>query len=250
MNTLWRRRLHRCARASGWGAGITVIVLAVLVALAQLLLPMLARHPAWVASQLSERLQRPVSFASLDGRWTASGPEFVMHGVAVGAAAGEHGDVLNIPQAELKLDFGGWLLPSRHLLNLHVHDLQLDLLRDAQGWHVNGIGVAGGDNRQPLSLGPLSLDLWLEDLRVVVNDATIGKHYTLVVQTTAPEPPGPSDALRRNASTQRCQCGGAHRRPISVTTVGPVRSGRVSTLPSSSRLLDGIDMDGYTARSR
>ncbi len=101
-----------------------------------------------------------------------------MHGVTIGAAAGESGAVLQLPESELKLDFGGWLLPSRHLLNLHVRGLQLDLLRDAGGWHVNGIGVAGGGNRQPLSLGRISADLWLEDLRVVVTDATPGQSST------------------------------------------------------------------------
>src|SRR3546814_7356583 len=84
----------------------------------------------------------------MEGRWTASGPLFVMRGVTIGAAAGETGTVLQLPESELKLDFGGWLLPSRHLLNLHVRGLQLDLLRDAGGWHVNGIGVAGGSGRQ------------------------------------------------------------------------------------------------------
>ena len=88
---LWRRRLHGCGRGLGWTAGVLVILFAVLAALAQLLLPLLARHPAWVAAQLSQRLQRPVSFASMEGRWTASGPEFVMHGVVVGPAAGERG---------------------------------------------------------------------------------------------------------------------------------------------------------------
>src|SRR3546814_3567259 len=101
-----------------------------------------------------------------------------MGGVTIGAAAGETGTVLQLPESELKLDFGGWLLPSRHLLNLHVRGLQLDLLRDAGGWHVNGIGVAGGSGRQPLSLGRLSLDLWLEDLRVVVTDATLDRKST------------------------------------------------------------------------
>lgn len=238
--------MHRCVRASGWVAGVTVIVLAVLAALAQLLLPLLAQHPAWVAAQLSQRMHRPVNFASLEGRWTLSGPEFVLHGVAVGAAAGKHGDVLNIPQAELKLDFGGWLMPSRHLLNLHVHNLQLDLLHDAGGWHVNGIGVAGGQDRQPLSLGPLSLDLWLEDLRVVVNDATMGKHYTWL-----------SRRLRLSHQGSEIRFGGTLRREgvsAAVRTVGRFsddgRAGRIWASVNSAHLqplLDGIDMDGYTA---
>ena len=226
--------------------GVTVIVLAVMVALTQLLLPLLARHPAWVAAQLGQRLQRPVSFDSMDGRWTASGPEFVMHGVTVGAAAGQRGDVLAVPEAELKLDVGGLLLPSRHLLNLHLRGLQLDLLHDKDGWHVNGIGVAGGKNRQPLSLGPASLDLWLEDLRVVVTDATLDKHYTWLAKQ-----------LRLSHQGREIRFGGTLRREgvsAAVHTVGRFRedgsAGRIWASvesPELQPLLDGIDLDGYTA---
>ena len=52
MNKVWRRRLHGGARGLGWVAGVLVILFAVLTALAQLLLPLLARHPEWVAAQL------------------------------------------------------------------------------------------------------------------------------------------------------------------------------------------------------
>lgn len=245
MNALWQRRLHRCARASGWTAGVALILLAVAAALAQLLLPLLARHPDWVAAQLSARLQRPVSIASMEGHWTASGPVFLMHGVSVGAATGESGAVLQLPESELKLDFGGWLLPSRHLLNLHVRDLQLDLLRDADGWHVNGIGMAGGNARQPLSPGRLSADLWLEDLRVVVTDATLGGRYTLL-----------SKQLRLSHQGSEIRFGGVLRRDgvsAALRTIGRFRSdgsaGRVWVDVGGAELkplLDGIDLGGYT----
>jgi uncharacterized protein (TIGR02099 family) len=246
VNALWQRRLHRCARALGWTVGVTVILFAVLVALTQLLLPLLARHPAWVAAQLSQRLQRPVSFASMEGRWTPSGPLFVMHGVTIGAAAGESGAALQLPESELKLDFGGWLLPSRHLLNLHVRGLQLDLLHDAGGWHVNGIGVAGGGNRQPLSLGQMSVDLWLEDLRVVVTEATLNKQYTLL-----------SRQLRLSHQGGQIRFGGVLQRGgvnAAVHTAGRFRedgsAGQVWVGVDDvdlKPLLNGIDPGGYTA---
>ncbi|OOG39301.1 YhdP family protein [Rhodanobacter sp. C05] len=243
---LWLRWPHFCARALGWVAGVTVILLAVLMALAQLLLPLLARHPAWVAAQLSQRVQRPVTFASLEGRWTPSGPLFVMHNVTVGMAPGEQGSVLQLPESELKLDFGGWLLPTRHLLNLHVRGMQLDLARDANGWHVNGIGVAGGTNKQPFSPGRLSLDLWLEDLRVDVTDTIRGKHYTLL----APQ-------LRLSRQGSQIRFGGRLQRGGVNTALR--MAGRFREDGSSGQvwlgaedvelkpLLDGIDMDGYTA---
>ncbi|OOG61362.1 TIGR02099 family protein [Rhodanobacter sp. B04] len=246
MNKRWRQRLHLCARALGWVAGVSVILLAVLMALAQLLLPLLARHPAWVAAQLSQRVQRPVSFISMEGRWTPSGPLFVMHNVTVGMAPGEQGTVLQLPESELKLDFGSWLLPTRHLLNLHVRGMQLDLARDADGWHVNGIGVAGGANKQPFSPGRLSLDLWLEDLRVDVTDAIRGRHYTLL----APQ-------LRLSRQGSQIRFGGLLQRGgvnTALRTAGRFRedgsSGQVwlgADDVELKPLLDGIDMDGYTA---
>jgi uncharacterized protein (TIGR02099 family) len=244
VNVLWQRRLHRCARASGWVAGIALILLAVVAALTQLLLPLLARHPEWVAERLSAQLQRPVSFESMEGRWTASGPEFVMHGVRVGAAVGQTGAVLQLPESELRFDFGGWLLPSRHLINLHVRGLQLDLLRQADGWHVNGIGVAGGKQRQSLSLGRWSADLWLEDLRVSVTDAVLDKHYTVL-----------SKQLRLSRQGDQLRFAGVLRREgvdAAAHSAGRFqedgRTGQVWVSVDGAELkplLDGIDLSGY-----
>ncbi len=201
MNKVWRRRLHRGARGLGWVAGVLVILFAVLTALAQLLLPLLARHPEWVAAQLSQRLQRPVAIASMAGRWTPSGPEFLLHQVRIGAAAGTDGAALELPESRLKLDLGGWLLPSRHLFNVYMRGLQLDLLHDASGWRVSGLGTAAGANQPALSLRHLSVDLWLDDLRVVVTDATLGKRYTLL-----------SRQLRISSQGDRIRFGGSLRR--------------------------------------
>lgn len=224
-----------------------MILLAVLAALAQLMLPLLARRPAWVAAQLGERLQRPVSFTSMEGRWTPSGPLFVLHAVKVGAAAGENGAALQIPEAELKLDFGGWLPPSRHMLNLHLRGLQLDLTHAADGrWQVNGIGVAGAAGRQPVSMGHLSLGLSLDQLRVVVTDARLGKTYTLLA---------PQLQLSRQGSEIRF--GGLLRRDgvaAELRTAGRFREdGSSGTLwlgvddVELKPLLAGIDLTGFAA---
>lgn len=181
MNAVWRQRTRRIARAIAWVVGVAVIGLAVLAGLIQVVLPTLASHPQWVAAQLSRQLQRPVSFASLEGRWEPSGPLFVMRDVVVGP--GEGGSPLRIPETELKLDLGGWLMPSRHLLNLRARGLQLDLSRGKDGsWHINGIGVAGGGERQNASFGRLSVELWLRDLRLDIADETTGRHYALVAR--------------------------------------------------------------------
>lgn len=245
MNKVWRRRLHGGARGLGWVAGVLLILFAVLTALAQLLLPLAAGHPEWVAAQLSQRLQRPVAIASMAGRWTPSGPEFVLRGVSIGPVAGAGGAVLRLPESRVRLDLGGWLLPSRHLLNVYARGLQLDLLHDASGWRVSGLGAAGGTDQPALSLRHLSLDLWLDDLRVVVNDATLGKHYTLL-----------SRQLRISCQGDRLRFGGSLRREgvsaANVHAVGDLRqrerSGKLWISADAAHLkplLDGVDLAGY-----
>ncbi|WP_430390838.1 YhdP family protein [Dyella sp. 20L07] len=247
MNPLWQKRLHLGARASAWVVGVAVISLAVMMALAQLLLPTLARHPEWVATQLSAKLQRPVTFQSLEGHWEPAGPLFVMRGLTV--SAGENEEPLHIPEAELKLDLGGWLLPSRHVVNLHARGLQLDLSRDADGtWHVNDIGLAGGDERQKPSFGKLSVGLWLSDVRLDITDNRINRHYTLL-----------ADQLRLSRQGNRVRVGALLRRegaPGQLRGAGNFSDdGADGKVWLSGTDLDlhamsaGIDMGGYTADS-
>lgn len=248
MKGLWPQRLHRGARALGWTAGVTVIVLAVLMALAQLLLPMLARNPQWVAAQLSERLQRPVSFTSTEGRWTATGPLFVMRGVTVGAPVGQPGKPLHIPESELSLDFGGWLLPSRHLLNVRVHDLHADLLRDAAGaWYLNGSHVGDRANGKPLSLGHLSVGLWLDNVQVAVTDAKAAAHYTVVAKLIRLSQHG--SRIRAGALMHRDGVVGTLRLASEFSEDGG--TGRLwlgGDKIDLKALLEGIDLGGYIAR--
>ncbi len=233
-------------RASGWTVGVLIIALAVLMALTQLLLPLVAGHPQWVAAQLSARAQRPVSFGSMEGRWTPSGPLFVLHGITVGAPVGQAAAPLRLPEAELQLDFGGWLLPSRHLLNVRVRGLQLDLSHERDGtWRINGIGVAGDTARQPLTLGRLSVDLWLQDLRVQIADVAAGQHYSLLARQLR---------VSRQGSG-RIRVGGALRRAgvdSALHAIGDFRddgtSGRLWLGMSEvdlQPLLANVDMHGY-----
>ncbi|GLQ90118.1 YhdP family protein [Dyella flagellata] len=172
--------IQRVTRALGWTVGVAFITLALIAALAQVLLPLLAKHPQWVAQELGEKLQRPVDFASLEGRWEPSGPRFIMHDVTIGPGEASSTS-LHLPEVDLKLDFGGWLLPSRHLLNLQASDLELDITRDSDGrWHVNGLGNTRGTERQNISFGRLSIELWLDNLRVNIDDQLIKQRYTLL----------------------------------------------------------------------
>jgi uncharacterized protein (TIGR02099 family) len=245
VNALWLRRLHRCARALGWLAGTLVILLAVLMALAQLLLPLVARHPAWVAAQLSQRLARPVSFDSLEGRWAPSGPMFVLHRVAVGAASGQSGHPLQVPEVDLKIDFGGLLAPSRHLLSVHVRGLQLALARaPGGGWQLNGFGLGGDARPASLPLGRFSLDLWLENLQVAVSDAS--RRYIVLVPQLRLSRQGNevcfAGTLRRGGETAALRTVGRFREDGSAGRLW-VGVDEVDLQP----LLAGFDLDGYTA---
>ncbi|TBR38713.1 MULTISPECIES: YhdP family protein [Dyella] len=244
MNAIWRQRAHRVARLLGWVAGVAVITLAVLAGLIQLLLPSLARHPEWVARQLSQQLHQPVTFASLEGRWQPSGPLLVMRDVTVSPVDG--GAPLRIPETELKLDLGGWLMPSRHLLNLRARGLQLDLSRAADGvWHVNGIGVAGGEDRQAPSFGRLSAELWLYDLRVEIADERVGKHYTLNAKQLRMSRQG--GRVRVGAILERAGAPGQIRGAGSFSEDGS--DGRVWLAGDQidlRALTAGVDMAGYT----
>ncbi len=153
-----------------------VIALAVLMALAQLLLPLAAHYPKRVAHMLAGQLQQPVSFASMDGHWQPSGPLLVLHQVHIGGSAEQ--PALVLPTARVKLDFGALVWPSRHWVNLRLSGLKLQLQRDASGhWHVAGFGVAGAGRPGRIDLADLPGNLWLDDLELDIDDAGSGRHY-------------------------------------------------------------------------
>jgi len=243
----WRGRWRRAARGLGWTAGVLLIALAIMVALAQLLLPLVANHPAWVAAQLSQRLQRPVSIDAMEGHRTRTGPSLVLHGVTIGVPAGESGSPLRIPSSMLKLDFGGWLWPSRHLLNLHVSGLKLDILHGRDGrWRLNGIGTDTTAPRQQVSLRGVSLDLWLDDVRVDIADEALDRHYALAARR-----------LRLSHRGGHLRVGGELRRTGAAGSLSV--AGRFRDDGSAGKLwlgadrvdipavLQGVDLDGYTA---
>lgn len=246
MTSSLSRHLHGITRAFGWVLGIALITLAVFVAVAQVMLPTLASHPQWVAAQLSERLHRPVSFQSMSGRWTPSGPRFLMHDVSIGAVgAGE--TPLRIPQAELALELGGWLLPSRHIFNLRASGLELDLRRAIDGrWQISGIGTESGGTSSPMSLSNLSVGLWLDQLKIDITDDRTGRHYPLI-----------ADQLRVGLGSGKVRLGARlHRLDTTgvLTAAGVFRSdgasGRIWLAGNDldlKAMLGDVALAGYTA---
>ncbi|MDG2536071.1 YhdP family protein [Dyella jiangningensis] len=247
MKTPLHKRMQLALRALAWIAGVAVISLAVLMGLAQLLLPTLASHPDWVAQELGAVLKRPVKFDALEGHAQPAGPLFVMHGLTIGTDNGE--PPLRIPEAELKLDFAGWLLPARHLVNLRARGLQVDVSREADGtWRLNGIGLAGGEERQSPSFGQLSVGLWLRDTRLEITDHRLERHYTLV-----------AEQLRMSRQGRRIRVGALLRRegaPGQLRGAGSFSDdgadGKLwigGTGMDLRAMSSGVDMGGYTAES-
>lgn len=198
MSAGWRHRLRRLRFFLLGLVASVLVVLALLMALGQLLLPLAARYPERVAAMLSDALHKPVRFASLEGFWRPSGPLFVMRDVTV--APTEGGVPLRLPQAAVKLDFGAFVLPSRHLINLRLRDLRLGLRRAPDGrWSIDGFGNGGGT--QKVSFGNLSADLWLSNLRLDIDDETTRRQYGLV-----------ADQLRVSLQGNAVRFGGTLRR--------------------------------------
>src|SRR5690625_2484771 len=247
LNPRWRHILRRTWFTTGGVLAVLAIALAVLMALGQLLLPLLAHYPDRVAQMISQRLHKPVSFASMQGYWQPSGPLLVLHHVEIGRRDGR--PALVLPSAKVKLDFGALVMPSRHWVNLRLTGLKLSLQRDKQGlWHVAGFGAAGKGGAQDLTLGDLPGNLWLDDLQLDIDDARTGHHYRVRA--------GP---IRLNSGGGQVRFAGLLRRGASqqaLKVAGQVRdggrSGRLYLAAEDTDLgamFDGAAVNGYALDS-
>jgi uncharacterized protein (TIGR02099 family) len=228
VNSNWRHRARRLRFVVLGLVGSLLVALAIVMALGQLLLPLAAHYPERVAALLSEQLHRPVRFASLEGFWRPAGPLFVMRDVTI--APSEGGAPLNLPQAAVKLDFGAFVLPSRHLINLRLQGLRLGLRRAVDGrWSIDGF--ATGSGTQKVSLGNLSADLWLGNLRLDIADETTQRHYGLI-----------ADQLQISLRGHAIRFGGSLRRENTAGVL--TAAGRFAEDGSSGRIyVKGADVD-------
>src|ERR1700741_2553281 len=123
MTSKLRSRIRHARRLIGYGALVLLILLAMMVGIANKLLPLVSEHPAQIAAWLSERVGEPVRFSSAHAEWTRRGPRFTLEGLEVG-----RGDqVLDIGRAELLVAIYSGLLPGRPLTELKVRELSLVL---------------------------------------------------------------------------------------------------------------------------
>lgn len=171
-----RRWWRRCRRIGGYGALLLLIAIALLVALANQLLPALEKHPDDVARWLSERVGQTVRFSALDARWTRAGPRFALDGLVVG----EGDRQLAIGRADLQVSVYSGLFPGMPLTELSVDGLSLTLHQDAEGrWRMSGLpepAQAGGD---PFDVLAGFGELRVQDARLRIRAERWGIDHTL-----------------------------------------------------------------------
>ncbi len=140
-----RRRIRHARRWTGYGALVLLILVALMVGVANQLLPMVERHPDRIAAWLSERVGEPVTFSKARAEWTRRGPRFTLDDLHVG----KPGSALAIGRAQLQIAMYSGLLPDRPLTELKIRDLFLTLVQDRDGrWSV--VGLPGQAEANPL----------------------------------------------------------------------------------------------------
>lgn len=143
MPTLWRRRLRRSRRYLVYGVAVLLVLAAMLVGVANQLLPLVERHPDRIAAWLSERVGQPVHFERVSASWTRRGPLLGLEQLRVGQ--GER--AIQIGSAQLLVSVYSGLIPGRPLTELRVDAVALTLERDAGGrWQARGLS---GRESQP-----------------------------------------------------------------------------------------------------
>ena len=184
-----RRRLRHARRWTGYGVLVLLILVALVVGIANQLLPMVEQNPERIAAWLSKRVGEPVRFTSARAEWTRGGPRFIFQGLRVGT--GEN--TLVVGRAQLQVAMYSGLLPDHPLTELQIRDLSLGLVQDPdRRWRV--VGLPGQDatidpldrlegfgelriERARLSIRApllsLSADLPRVDARIRVNDARV-----------------------------------------------------------------------------
>lgn len=141
MTTALRRRLRHARRGLGYGVLVVLIFVAVLVGVANQVLPLVERHPEKISAWLSARVGEPVTFTRASAEWTRRGPRFTLDGLHVGG--GETS--IDIGRAQLQVAMYSGLLPGHPLTELRVRDLSLTLVQEEDGrWRVVGLPGQGG----------------------------------------------------------------------------------------------------------
>ncbi|MGV8941678.1 MAG: YhdP family protein [Lysobacter sp.] len=145
MPTPLRRRFRLVRRGLGYTVAIALVLLALVLAVANQLLPLAERHPDHVATWLSQRAGRPVGFDAVETAWTRRGPLLQLKNLRIG----DGDNAFTVGDAEMLVSIYAGLLPGVPLSEVRLRglDLTLERLPDGQ-WQVRGLPgqqQAGGD---------------------------------------------------------------------------------------------------------
>lgn len=188
------RGLHHARRGLFYTGAIALILIALAVALADRLLPLVQQNPDRIAAWLIARSGRPVHFDHAEAHWTNRGPLFTLHDLRIGAGK----DQLRVDRAELLVAMYSGVLPGRPFTELRLHGLTVTVERDAGGrWRLVGLGAPQRTpSHDPLaSLQDLG-ELQIADARLTVRVPSRGLTFTT-----------PKVALRMRVSADRVRAG-------------------------------------------
>lgn len=175
-----RARLRRLRFAVLGLVASVVILLGVLAGLTHLAMPWLASHPQSVARWLGERLGRSVTIGQLQGGWVGGGPRLDLKDVRIGGADPAQAPI-RIPSAQLSFDLLAPLRRGRAFSEFHVEGLDLQLVKEADAWHLHGLDLGDTQPRaESFSMGALGA-LQVNSARVRIEDAAHGLQLDLVV---------------------------------------------------------------------
>jgi uncharacterized protein (TIGR02099 family) len=176
MPTPLRRGLRHTRRGLFYAVTCVLILLALAVAVANQLLPMVQKHPDKIAAWLMARAGRPVAFDSAEAYWTPRGPLFTLHNLRIGRGR----QLLEVDNAQLLVAmYSGWL-PGHPLTELRLRGLELTLLRDADGsWRFLGLtGPKEQPDHDPLSSLEGLGELQISDAKLTVRAPDLGINFT------------------------------------------------------------------------
>lgn len=123
MPTSWHRTKRITRRTLSYGILVLLIFCALLVSVANLLLPFIENNPAKVQQWLSEQVNQPVSFKTSKTEWTRRGPKISLTDLTVGKSD----SLVRIGKADLLVSIYSGLFPDHPLTELTVKGLFLRL---------------------------------------------------------------------------------------------------------------------------
>ncbi|WP_206859654.1 YhdP family protein [Lysobacter changpingensis] len=166
MPTPLRRRMRMARRGLGYLVALSLVLIALVLAVASQVLPLAESNPQRVAAWLSERAGRPVAFDRVETAWTRRGPLLRLDNLRVGA-----GDrAFTIGDTEMLVSVYAGLLPGHAFSELRLRGLDLTLERAGDGrWQVRGLpGQA-----QPQQADPFAALEGLGELQVIDGKITV-----------------------------------------------------------------------------